>query len=224
MLGHAPARVRGGGHRRGRGAGDLLGPPDRASIAGCYVRNGTITRGSKVRFLREGVVIWKGEIASLRRFKDDAREVAAGLRVRHRARELPGPQAGRHHRDLHHAGDPAGLSHAGSGRGTPCTSSPCASICTSHGRSLKEKRAVVRPIVDRLRHRFHLSVAEVDHHDLWQRAAIGVALVAESHRHLEELLDTVERFVTRPPTSRSSTSSDLRCERRPRNRRRARDA
>jgi len=42
------------------------------------VREGTITRGSKVRFLREGVVIWKGSINSLRRFKDDAREVQAG--------------------------------------------------------------------------------------------------------------------------------------------------
>jgi uncharacterized protein len=61
--------------------------------------------------------------------------------------------------------------------------------------SLKEKRAVVRPVVDGLRHRFHVSVAEVDHHDRWQRAAIGVALVAESHRHLEELTDTVDRFV-----------------------------
>jgi translation initiation factor IF-2 len=47
-------------------------------IAGCYVQNGTITRGSKVRFLREGVIIWKGEISSLRRFKEDAREVQAG--------------------------------------------------------------------------------------------------------------------------------------------------
>jgi translation initiation factor IF-2 len=47
-------------------------------VAGCYVRNGTITRGSKVRFLRDGVVIWKGEIASLKRFKEDAREVASG--------------------------------------------------------------------------------------------------------------------------------------------------
>jgi translation initiation factor IF-2 len=47
-------------------------------VAGCYVRNGTITRGSKVRFLRDGVVIWKGEIASLKRFKEDVREVASG--------------------------------------------------------------------------------------------------------------------------------------------------
>ena len=49
------------------------------AIAGCYVREGVITRGSKVRFLREGTIIWKGSIQSLRRFKDDAREVAQGF-------------------------------------------------------------------------------------------------------------------------------------------------
>jgi translation initiation factor IF-2 len=53
--------------------------PRIGAIAGCYVRNGVITRGSKVRFLREGVVIWKGAISSLKRFKDDAREVQAGF-------------------------------------------------------------------------------------------------------------------------------------------------
>ncbi len=53
--------------------------PRVGSIAGCYVRDGRITRGSKVRFLREGTVIWKGAIQSLRRFKDDVREVAAGF-------------------------------------------------------------------------------------------------------------------------------------------------
>ncbi len=52
--------------------------PRIGAIAGCYVLNGKITRGSKVRFLREGVIIWKGDIASLRRFKDDVPEVAAG--------------------------------------------------------------------------------------------------------------------------------------------------
>jgi translation initiation factor IF-2 len=53
--------------------------PRIGAIAGCYVQSGTITRGSKVRFLRDGVVIWKGAITSLRRFKDDAREVQAGF-------------------------------------------------------------------------------------------------------------------------------------------------
>jgi len=53
--------------------------PKIGGVAGCYVRNGVITRGSKVRFLRDGVVIWTGSITSLRRFKDDAREVATGF-------------------------------------------------------------------------------------------------------------------------------------------------
>ncbi len=53
--------------------------PRVGAVAGCYVRHGTITRGSKVRFLREGVVIWKGAISSLRRFKDDVREVHEGF-------------------------------------------------------------------------------------------------------------------------------------------------
>ncbi len=53
--------------------------PRIGSIAGCFVTNGVITRGSRVRFLREGTVIWNGSIQSLRRFKDDAREVAAGF-------------------------------------------------------------------------------------------------------------------------------------------------
>ncbi len=53
--------------------------PRVGAIAGCLVREGVITRGSKVRFLREGTIIWKGSIAQLKRFKDDAREVASGF-------------------------------------------------------------------------------------------------------------------------------------------------
>lgn len=61
--------------------------------------------------------------------------------------------------------------------------------------SLKSKRAAIRPIVDGLRHRFKVSVAEVDHQDTWQRCAIGVALVSGSHAHLQDLIDEVGRFV-----------------------------
>jgi translation initiation factor IF-2 len=46
------------------------------SIAGCYVQSGKITRNSKVRVLRDSAVVFDGEIESLRRFKDDVREVA----------------------------------------------------------------------------------------------------------------------------------------------------
>ena len=53
--------------------------PRVGAVAGCYVRNGVITRGSKVRFLRDGVIIWKGAITSLKRFKDDVREVQTGF-------------------------------------------------------------------------------------------------------------------------------------------------
>jgi translation initiation factor IF-2 len=58
---------------------EIFSVPNVGKVAGCYVLNGVITRNSKVRFLREGTVIWKGTIRSLRRFKDDAREVAAGF-------------------------------------------------------------------------------------------------------------------------------------------------
>jgi translation initiation factor IF-2 len=52
--------------------------PKIGSVAGCYVTNGKLTRGTKVRFIREGTIIWKGSIDSLRRFKDDVKEVATG--------------------------------------------------------------------------------------------------------------------------------------------------
>ncbi len=58
---------------------EIFRVPRIGSIAGCMVTSGVITRGSKVRFLREGTIIWKGSIQSLKRFKDDAQEVAAGF-------------------------------------------------------------------------------------------------------------------------------------------------
>src|SRR5204862_2866901 len=58
---------------------EIFSVPRIGRIAGCYVLSGTITRGSKVRFLREGTIIWKGAIQSLRRFKDDVREVQSGF-------------------------------------------------------------------------------------------------------------------------------------------------
>ena len=48
------------------------------AVAGCYVKTGTITRGHSARFLRDGTIIWKGSIKSLRRFAEDASEVHSG--------------------------------------------------------------------------------------------------------------------------------------------------
>jgi translation initiation factor IF-2 len=58
---------------------EVFKSPKVGAIAGCVVRTGVITRGSKVRFLRDGTIIWKGAIQSLRRFKDDVREVREGF-------------------------------------------------------------------------------------------------------------------------------------------------
>jgi hypothetical protein len=75
----------------------------------------------------------------------------------------------------------------------------CFDLHIPESRSLKAKRAAIRPIVDGLRHKYRLSVAEVDHHDQWQRAAIAVALVANSDRQLHDVMENVRRFVdTRP--------------------------
>ena len=49
------------------------------TIAGCYVRSGRITRDSRVRVLRDSVPVYEGKLASLKRFKDDVREVAEGF-------------------------------------------------------------------------------------------------------------------------------------------------
>ena len=49
------------------------------TIAGCHVTEGKITRGAKVRLVRDGTVVYTGEIASLRRFNEDVREVASGF-------------------------------------------------------------------------------------------------------------------------------------------------
>ncbi len=62
-------------------------------------------------------------------------------------------------------------------------------------RSLKAKRAVVRPLVDGIRHRFGVSVAEVDHQDRWRTAAVGIAVVSPSVSRAEQVADEIERFV-----------------------------
>ena len=100
------------------------------TIAGSMVTDGKITRGAKIRLVRDGTVVHTGEIGSLRRVNDDVREVARRLRVRHRARELRRRQGRRHHRGIR---DAPGRAQALLSR---CPASPrswcsCASICTS---------------------------------------------------------------------------------------------
>ena len=64
-----------------------------------------------------------------------------------------------------------------------------------HSHSLKEKRALVKPIIEGSRLRYLAAVAEVEFQDKWQRAAIGVAVVSASPAHAGEVMRAVERFV-----------------------------
>jgi uncharacterized protein len=66
-------------------------------------------------------------------------------------------------------------------------------------RSLKAKRAVLRPIVEGVRSRFRISVAEVGDQDLWQRAKVGVAVVGSTTSHVEDVMDEIERWVWAQP-------------------------
>jgi uncharacterized protein YlxP (DUF503 family) len=58
--------------------------------------------------------------------------------------------------------------------------------------SLKEKRHVVQSLKDRLRNKFNVAVAEIDHQDLWQRAAVAAVTVSSDHVHAEKVLRSVE--------------------------------
>lgn len=63
--------------------------------------------------------------------------------------------------------------------------------------SLKEKRHVVKTLTAGLRSKFNVSVAEVDHQDLWQRTTIAVGAVAGEAFHAKKVMHEVEKFVER---------------------------
>jgi uncharacterized protein YlxP (DUF503 family) len=63
--------------------------------------------------------------------------------------------------------------------------------------SLKEKRHVVKTLTNAIRSTFNVSVAEVDHHDLWQRTAIAVAAVSGGQYHARRVLHEVSKLVDR---------------------------
>lgn len=65
--------------------------------------------------------------------------------------------------------------------------------------SLKGKRKIIKSMKDRIKSRFNISIAEVDHHDLWQRAVLGVACVGHEQFHVREVLDRVVAVVEGNP-------------------------
>lgn len=61
--------------------------------------------------------------------------------------------------------------------------------------SLKGKRKVVRSLIEKVKHRFDAAIAEVEDHDKWQKAQIGVALVGNDSRLLESRLSQIMEFM-----------------------------
>lgn len=62
-------------------------------------------------------------------------------------------------------------------------------------RSLKEKRRILKSLKDRLHNRFNVSVAETDHHDMWQRAELSCSVVATDRRHAESVLGSADSLI-----------------------------
>jgi len=54
--------------------------------------------------------------------------------------------------------------------------------------SLKDKRQVLRSLKDKLRGEFNVAVAELEHHDVWQRSVVGVVTLSNEEHHVEEML------------------------------------
>jgi uncharacterized protein YlxP (DUF503 family) len=63
--------------------------------------------------------------------------------------------------------------------------------------SLKAKRQILKRIKDRIRNRFNVSIAEVDHNDLWQRATLGVSVVANQKQFANQVLNGVVELIDR---------------------------
>jgi uncharacterized protein YlxP (DUF503 family) len=64
-------------------------------------------------------------------------------------------------------------------------------------RSLKDKRRVLRSVIQTTANKFNVSISEVEYQDLWQRAAVGVGCVAESPGHCRKVLQEVEKLMAK---------------------------
>lgn len=78
-------------------------------------------------------------------------------------------------------------------------------VCTvelliPESQSLKDKRQVLHSVKDRLRGKFNLSIAEVDGQDLWQKAVLGMACVANDGGHVEQVLEQALNVIKGMPT------------------------
>ena len=151
--------------------------------------------------MRDGVMVHEGKISSLRRFKDDVSEVKAGFECGiafdkyndvkvgdvievftvERIAVLPRRQASGSlkRQRLAHGRRPLSIEFHIPG-----------------ARSLKDKRMVLRSVKDRIK-KFNVAVAEVEYHDLWQRAGLSVVTVSNDEKHADRELAAVVNEIER---------------------------
>lgn len=61
--------------------------------------------------------------------------------------------------------------------------------------SLKDKRSEIKSLINRVKAKFNVSIAEVDHHDNWKTAVLGFAAVSTERRHIDQVVNEVVRFI-----------------------------
>lgn len=86
-----------------------------------------------------------------------------------------------------------------------CVTGMVVGVCTvelwiPESQSLKDKRQVLHSVKDRLRGKFNLSIAEVDGQDLWQKAVLGMACVANDGSHVEQVMEQALNVIKSMPT------------------------
>ncbi len=77
--------------------------------------------------------------------------------------------------------------------------------------SLKDKRQIVKSLLARVRNQFDVAIAEVEEHDRWQIAKIGISCVSNESQHAEQILQRVQHFIeeTRPDVLIANTEAEL---------------
>ena len=178
------------------------------TIAGCMVTSGVVRRGAQRPHLPRRRADPRDDDRPAQALQGRRPRGGRGLRVRHPARGLQRPARGRHLRGLR---DARGRAHVARRAGprrrvaaaVPSPSAGFVAILSvelhfPEAGSLKGKRKYVLSAKAQLANRFGASVAEVDHHELWQRCALTAAFVAREAREAEELA-AARRAVARGP-------------------------
>ena len=77
--------------------------------------------------------------------------------------------------------------------------------------SLKDKRQIIKSVIARVRNQFEVAIAEIDEHDRWQIAKLGICCVSNSSQHADEILGHVRSYIeeTRPDVVVTNTETEL---------------